>query len=507
MKDMKNNTTETTEYNSFRFATGKTLPLTDEDIDRIRTCERLLLLGNIDGLFTDCPDGETPSLMNTTLSATGTFGISTKAILTCAFLERFQNPKRYTQFIIHESQKNYYIKMFEDLAKNSGPLITFRERNETTYKAAFMPNINISIEEYNADMEKLSKIEMHTIEQRDEIHRLMNKYTIINLIYNDGKIVDAFPQNVMISTFKNAKDLGKCITKTKTDKKTGRQTTTETTVFSMAADAFRVRVGGSKNLKYDRVIMNPPYNIGSKIVHALISYMDLNTDAIVLGPMSMYKTNENYKHIVSHEVVENLFEDANITKNLSVVKISKMERDVDWQSIEIETFDQKFRPFYEVNSKMPLICNMTQSNYLKREDIDLDVDIIESNRLPSIPNINTMGGFNGFRKGDNLGYKANVLYQLDEVLSATCYMKTSSKKCKENFCKWAYTDNPKNLANMLLCGLHMATGSSVCNVAIPQIDWENISNHPLWKQGDYDGAVLDVMSLKWNDNHDGVVLK
>ena len=33
---------------------------------------------------------------------------------------------------------------------------------------------------------------------------------------------------------------------------------------------------------------------------------------------------------------------------------------------------------------------------------------------------------------------------------------------------------------------------------IPQIDWENISNNPLWKAGNYDNAVLSEMGLKWN---------
>ena len=33
--------------------------------------------------------------------------------------------------------------------------------------------------------------------------------------------------------------------------------------------------------------------------------------------------------------------------------------------------------------------------------------------------------------------------------------------------------------------------------AIPQIDWSEISNHPLWEEGRYDEAVLDAMGLKW----------
>ena len=53
-----------------------------------------------------------------------------------------------------------------------------------------------------------------------------------------------------------------------------------------------------------------------------------------------------------------------------------------------------------------------------------------------------------------------------------------------------------------LLGLHKNSGS--ISDAIPQIDWENISNNPLWKAGNYDEAVLNEMGLKWND---GVIVK
>ena len=34
--------------------------------------------------------------------------------------------------------------------------------------------------------------------------------------------------------------------------------------------------------------------------------------------------------------------------------------------------------------------------------------------------------------------------------------------------------------------------------------FENISNNPLWKAGNYDNAVLSEMGLKWKD---GVIVK
>ena len=50
----------------------------------------------------------------------------------------------------------------------------------------------------------------------------------------------------------------------------------------------------------------------------------------------------------------------------------------------------------------------------------------------------------------------------------------------------------------VLIGLNLTASCSIASYAIPQIDWEKISDHPLWKEGKYDEAVLDTMGLKWN---------
>lgn len=56
------------------------------------------------------------------------------------------------------------------------------------------------------------------------------------------------------------------------------------------------------------------------------------------------------------------------------------------------------------------------------------------------------------------------------------------------------------------CPRSLAWGSvqSTCSIAIPQIDWEAISDTQLWKEGKYDEAVLDVMGLKWDDDKSGL---
>lgn len=43
-----------------------------------------------------------------------------------------------------------------------------------------------------------------------------------------------------------------------------------------------------------------------------------------------------------------------------------------------------------------------------------------------------------------------------------------------------------------------AEASSEYYFAIPQIDWEHISDNLLWKAGNYDDVVLSEMGLKWN---------
>ena len=53
----------------------------------------------------------------------------------------------------------------------------------------------------------------------------------------------------------------------------------------------------------------------------------------------------------------------------------------------------------------------------------------------------------------------------------------------------------------------LGSSSSECSIAIPQIDWETISDNPLWKEGKYDEAVLDVMGLKWDEEKNNIVRK
>ena len=108
-------------------------------------------------------------------------------------------------------------------------------------------------------------------------------------------------------------------------------------------------------------------------------------------------------------------------------------------------------------------------------------------------------GSSGFGK-DGCGYKFNVLkrgYE-DKWIKNIALIHLNSQKEKDNFSKWwYYAPKEKGLSSKMTIGLNMVGASILTKYAIPQIDWENISDHPLWKEGKYDEAVLDTMGLKW----------
>ena len=74
-----------------------------------------------------------------------------------------------------------------------------------------------------------------------------------------------------------------------------------------------------------------------------------------------------------------------------------------------------------------------------------------------------------------------------------------SQKARDNCYDWI---NSSAIINNIMAGLHTDGTTKLC---WPQIDWENISNNPLWKAGNYDEAVLAEMGLKFDEN--GVIVK
>ena len=243
---------------------------------------------------------------------------------------------------------------------------------------------------------------------------------------------------------------------------------------------------------FDKVIMNPPYTIGGKIWSEV---RKVSENIVCLMPLAQYKKNERYKYIASLERIENTSFDAYISGNLCITTSQSMDNGKDYEDFLFDSFNQNYRAFYEWNRKNDKGLFFIERKNKPYTYFDIDLDFIETMRLCVPKNL----GSSGFGKG-GCGYKFNVLKKNYEEswIKRIALIHLNSQKEKDNFSKWWYSaPKEKGLSSKVMIGLNLVGASILAKYAIPQIDWSEISNHPLWKEGKYDEAVLDTMGLKW----------
>lgn len=254
----------------------------------------------------------------------------------------------------------------------------------------------------------------------------------------------------------------------------------------------------NEKVKVDLVNMNPPYgSIGGPVATEAKKYAN---KTVCLMPLSCYKkkSDELWRYAASMKLADpTAFNDASITDNLCICTLQKDICDVfkSFEDMEMLTFSSKLVLFYKTNKSLPkrysIQCKNNKPNF--PSEYNRETDFIESIRLP-----NKNGGGSGYRVGNNVGYNWNMTEDTIKTLPlGLCCIQFESFNAKKNFSTWAYGDDD-NLANKLIYGTNNANATDRCSIAIPQIDWEGISDHPLWMEGKYDEAVLDVMGLKWD---------
>lgn len=257
-------------------------------------------------------------------------------------------------------------------------------------------------------------------------------------------------------------------------------------------------------MDYDLIIMNPPYDIGGKVVKAAISHIKDTGEIINLMPLNQYKK-DLFKHIQSFELVDpKAFKDAVITSNLNICVLKKPEVNVyTWDQLLFTSFDQNFIEFYKWNIKNNKNLSMIQANYKPRSYFNIDTDFVEVSLCYS-----KQSGA-GFGKNSG-GYKFNVLKLATDPKWGTQWgvIKFLSAKAKDNFCKYWYNGKKgESLASRAFLGIHVSNAAADWYMSIPQIDWEAIETNSLWQAGQYDEAVLDVMGLKWDTNKEKILIK
>lgn len=298
---------ETENKQVFSFKKGHTLPMSDESFDFLENCQKALLIGNLRGMIVDNNDDGKPSFFQTT-------GIGDKkAKMAFTFYKRFSDINKFTHFLVHEDDVQYYKDFIENFALENCQIITHRLRGKSTeYKIAFVPPVvsrdfkssfNIR-NEYLQDMETLAKFEVGSAEQDKQIKYMLHKYVAICLNYTDGKLNEVYTDhgNITVIVYKDNKMFTNVYSKV--NKITGEKI--EFRDFDNVPKMFNDRINGFKGKKtmtYDFILMNPPYdkNLHLKIVEQSIPM--LTDDGILINlspirwlqdPLAKYKKSSDW---------------------------------------------------------------------------------------------------------------------------------------------------------------------------------------------------------------------
>lgn len=253
------------------------------------------------------------------------------------------------------------------------------------------------------------------------------------------------------------------------------------------------------DMDFDIIISNPPYDQGNAITQNIVDNISFEK-FINLMPLKCYKRGKIFRNIDKFEVVDpKVFNDAIITENLNIASIDLIERDIEWDEFELDSFNPKFREFYEKNLTLKHYA-IDESPMGSNGRPDRIIDKSKNIRCAfAVPTRTVHAGVN--KTSDCFDYKWNIEKSLgwEDVhiapqggcTVAFIYFNTEAEN--SNFCKYWYS---RDLSHQLIKGLNKRSGSP--RIAIPRIDWSRTDVEYT------DEYVLEQMGLRWNVNKDGV---
>ena len=225
---------------------------------------------------------------------------------------------------------------------------------------------------------------------------------------------------------------------------------------------------------------------------------------VVLMPAPQYKVKGLYEYVDSIESVDSrVFTNAIIGCNLSLAECYKNRANkYTYRDILLACSDKEYLEYYKWNiehDRNIVIKRIDNILFTAPDSLSLDLDFIESARCGK-------DGGGGFGPG-GYGYKWNVTKTdiNNGRIAFTFSIHFNTKLAKDNFAKWWYSGKKgERLASKVVMGAPISSIAGNASFVIPQIDWEHISDNPLWKTGKYDEAVLSEMGLKIEN---GVIVK
>ena len=253
---------------------------------------------------------------------------------------------------------------------------------------------------------------------------------------------------------------------------------------------------------FDLMIMNPHYSKGGQVWNICREHAD---KIVCLMPSSKYKVDNGYKWIKKWYKVGSTFDDAAMHYDLLITYYDGTQNDYKtYEDFFMDCVDERYAEFYAFNRQNNRGITLFRKDNASVEDFDCKTEFVHNNRCCcSVSFFSTTEGVSY-----DYNYVGKRTFSEDEWISGLASIKFKTTKELRNFITFVYgCSNSAKLINDTMRGLNLGTVSSLCYLAIPQIDWEAISDHPLWIEGKYDEAILDTMGLKWNETMTGVVKK
>ena len=225
---------------------------------------------------------------------------------------------------------------------------------------------------------------------------------------------------------------------------------------------------------------------------------------VVLMPASQYRIKSLYEYVDSIESVDSkVFKGAIIGCNLSLAECYKNRANkYTYRDILLACSDKEYFEYYKWNiehDRNIVIKRADNILFTAPDSLSPDLDFVNTARC-------CKDDGSGFCRG-GYGYKWNVTKTdlNNGRIAIVVSIHFNTKLAKDNFAKWWYYGRKgERLASKVVMGVPLSSIAGNASFVIPQIDWENISDSPLWQAGNYDDVVLSEMGLKIEN---GVIVK
>ena len=214
-------------------------------------------------------------------------------------------------------------------------------------------------------------------------------------------------------------------------------------------------------MKFDKIIMNPPYNLGNKITEAVLSSLNDNGDCVCLQPLSQYKRKELYRHVDTFELADpKLFQDAVITENLCICTLNRADDNTsNYLLLLLKAADSNLTEAYKYSIGKHTM-QITGGKWKSPEDFDQNLDFLDSWRITSTSH----GAIPSFRKcGTYYKWNTFTYSKGDKWTNGYVCIRFPTKTAKDNFCKYAYNYNTLDERKFHLCG-RMLGGVNTANM-------------------------------------------